>query len=106
IAAGIREDANKLLADGKHKDGMLRLMESLIYEDQPAAHAESVKLANLGAADLAKAPAADREKKKGEIMQVKNALTYLAKHKILPADFAPLKTINQVIDEQGWNKKK
>ena len=78
---------------------------ALIYEDEPAAHAESIKLAKLGAADQAKAPAADREKKKGEIMQVKTALTYLTKHKILPAEFAPLKTINQVIDEQGWNKK-
>lgn len=106
IAAEIRKDAKTLLADGNHKDGMLRLMESLVYENDPATLAESTKLAEAGAADLAKAPSDDREKKKGDIMQVKNAFAYLTKHKILPADFGPKRVIEEVIEAQGWNKKK
>ena len=95
-AASLREDAQKLLADSKYKDGMLRLMESLVYEKDPATLAESIKLAEAGALDLVEAPPEDREKKKGEIMQVKNAFAYLQKHKILPADFGPSKVINQM----------
>lgn len=106
IAASIREDADKLLAKNQTKDGMLRLMESLVYEDNPAARAESIKLAELDASLLSKASGEELEKKKGDIMQAKNAFSYLVKCKLLPADFGPLTTIDQVIADQGWNKRK
>lgn len=96
-----------MLAAGKHKDGMLRLMESLTYEKDPSALAESIKLAEEGAAELKKEASSQAlEKKKDDIMQVRNAFKYLIKHKILPARFGPKKVVDKVIADQGWNKKK
>ncbi len=106
IAAGIRKDAKQLLAAENEKDGMLRLMESLLYEKDPSAMSDAIVLAEADAAVLETATPAQLEARKGEIMQVKNAFAYLIKFKILPADFAPLETIEGIIETQGWNKKK
>ena len=106
IAAGIRKDAEQLLAAENEKDGMLRLMESLLYEKDPSAMSDAIVLAEADAAVLETATPAQLEERKGEIMQVKNAFAYLIKFKILPADFAPMKTIEGIIEAQGWNKKK
>ena len=106
IAASIREDAKKMLAEGNEKDGTMRLLESLVYENDDATRAEATQLAELGMDDLQNAPADKLESIKGEIIQVKNAFAYLTKHKILPADFAPKAAIGKIIADQGWNKKK
>lgn len=106
IAANIREDAKKMLADGKEKDGTMRLFESLIYDNDDDTRAFAIQLTEEGIKEMESAPSEALEKQKGEIMQVRNAFNYLIKHKILPADFGPKKIIEQVIEKQGWNKKK
>ena len=95
-----------MLAEGNEKDGTMRLLESLVYENDDATRAEATQLAELGMDDLQNAPADKLESIKGEIIQVKNAFAYLTKHKILPADFAPKAAIEKIIADQGWNKKK
>ena len=106
IAADIRKHAEQLLADGEEKDGALRLMESLIYDNDPEIAARVIKLAEEGMEELKQASSEDLEEHKGEIMQVRNAFNYMVKHKFFPADFGPKKTVDKVIDDQGWNKKK
>ena len=63
-------------------------------------------LAGKGIDKLANLPTDKLEAAKGDVMQAKQAFTYLTKHQILPPDFAPLKTVNKIIEAQGWNKKK
>jgi hypothetical protein len=43
------------------------------------------------------------EAKKGDVMQIGNALQYLAKFKI--ADFAAAGEVQNIIKQRGWDKK-
>ena len=106
IAAEIRDDAKKMLAEGKDRDATMRLLESLAYENDDATRAEATQLAEKGMAELQNVPADRLESIKREIIQTKDAFAYLTKHQILPADFGPKKIIEKIIAEQGWNKKK
>ncbi len=103
IAAEIREDAAKI-TDPRKK--MLRLMESMIYGGGARIQAEAGKLANAYARSVSALDGQALEQKKGEIMEVKRAFDYLAKHKIMPSDLGPKKSIEQTIEKAGWNKKK
>ena len=102
IAADIRADAAKL--EGTTK--MLRLLESLAYFQ----HLEVMKQVDvLGSefqASIEKVPADKIESKKGEVMQVNNALKYLVKANIIPAENPGLKFTNKVIVDHGWDGKK
>ena len=84
----------------------MKLFESLVYENDPAVLAEATKLAEEGMTHLKKMSPEQLEENKAGIMKVKHAFAYLAKNKIIPADYAHLKTIEAVIEKQGWNKKK
>ncbi len=101
IAASIREDADGL--EGKAK--MLRLMESLYYQVDPAAEAQAGKMANDYAATVAALSGDELAGKEGEIKQISAALNYLAKAAVLPEDNAARTQLNALIKEQGWDKK-
>ena len=96
IAAKIRKDA----ATKKGKEKLLRLMESLYYENNAAAHAEAERLGEQFVKGVAEKP----DGRKGDFMQVNNAVKYLVKHKILPANHPGIGTMKAVIEENGWNK--
>jgi hypothetical protein len=51
-------------------------------------------------------PADKLDSKKGEIMEVNNALQYLIKFQILPGDFAAAKTLHDIVKANEWDKKK
>ena len=106
IAATIRDKAKKMIAENDRQNGTMHLFESLTYENDPDVLAEATKLAEEGMAQLQKMSPEQLEKGKAGIIKVKNAFAYLAKHKIVPADYGPLKTVEAVIEKQGWNKKK
>ena len=106
IAAEIRDHARELIAANNRQGGTMRLFESLIYENDPAILKEATGLAGEGIEHLEKMSPEQLENSKAGIMKVKNAFAYLAKHKIVPADFPPLKSVEAVIEKQGWNKKK
>ncbi|MDB6135724.1 MAG: hypothetical protein JWM59_3967 [Verrucomicrobiales bacterium] len=101
IAAGIRTAAASKTGNAK----LLGLLESLCYETQPEAVAEAGKLTADYAASLEGASADVLESKKGEIQQLRGALDYLNRFKIIPAPPA-LATIQKVIKERGWDDKK
>ena len=102
IASGIRKDA--ITKSGK--DQMLRLMESLCYEE----NAEVLKAVTSLETDFIKGvkdtPKNKIQSRKGDVTQVLNAVKYLVKHKRLAADHAALGELTAIAKENGWSKKR
>jgi hypothetical protein len=103
IAASIRRDAAK---KGGVVEQMLRFAESLVYEKDDATFKKVEQMACKYAADLKQLPADKLEPKKDEVKKVGDALKYLAKWNLVPADFGPKADIEKLIKAQGWDKKK
>lgn len=101
IAKGIREDAAKHEGHAK----MLRLFESLCYEDNAEAREFATAAVNDFAKGVKDVPADKLESKKGDIMQVTKALRYLTQWQFLPADFAAKKDLEAIIKTQDWEPK-
>lgn len=101
IAASLREDA----AGKAGKDQALRYLESLCYAPDDTAAAKAGAWLNSFITEV-KGLAADRqEAKKGDVMQVNNAVQYLVRHKFLPDTFAAKAALEGIIKERGWDKK-
>lgn len=106
IAGSIRQDAGRLADPANPLPQMLRLMESLIYENEGSTSQVAQDMANKYAAGL-KALAPDQVKaKKDEIMNVNGAFQFLAKFNILPGTFGPKTDLEKIIKDQGWDKKR
>lgn len=107
-AAKKKEIAAKLRTGAASKQGqakLLGLMESLCYEQDAAALKEVETMTAAWLADVKKTPAAGMEAKKGDVMQLKNAVGYLTEFKFLPAGFAAKDEIEKIIKDNGWDKK-
>jgi hypothetical protein len=102
IAASIREDAAKLQGSAK----LLRLLESLTYENEAATVEEAEKAANAFLDEAGKLPAGKIETAKGDIIQLNNALQYLVKFNRVPEHFGPKKAVVRFIIDHGWEEKK
>jgi hypothetical protein len=102
IAKEIREKAASL----EGKDKMFQLLESLCYEQDTASKDAALGIATPFAAEMKAIPADKIESKKGEIMQVNNALQYLIKHNLLPADTQSASDLTAIIKANEWDKKK
>jgi hypothetical protein len=101
IARGLREDA----ANKTGKDQALKLMESLCYSPDAGAAAKSTAWVDGWLADLKALPTDRLEEKKGEVMQVNNAIQYLVKFKFLPDGVAAKPALESIIKARGWDKK-
>ena len=101
IAAKLRSVA----ATKAGKEKLLGLMESLCYEQDAAALKEVETMAAAWLADVKSTPAAGKEAKKGDVMQMKNAVAYLAQFKFAPGASAVKDEIEKIIKENGWDKK-
>lgn len=100
IAASIREAAAKQ----QGKEQLLHLMESLTYDADPATITKVTDLATTWHAsfkDLAPDKLAD---KKGEVLQVNNAVQYLVRFKALPDSFLLNAPLKKLISDLGWDK--
>jgi hypothetical protein len=103
IAASIREDAAKL--EGKAK--MLRLFESTYYQANDEALKSASAMVSQFATEAKDTPADKLESRKGEILEVSNALQYLiTKAQVLPADFEAAKILLGIVKANEWDKKK
>lgn len=101
-AKTLREAAAKV----EGKDKLLGLLEAMCYQQDAQSLNEVTTLA-AGYAESVKAIPADKlESKKGEILQVHNALQYMKKFNLLPAEFAATADIAAVVKAQEWEKKK
>ncbi len=102
IAATVRADAVKLSGTAH----MLRLAESLVYEDEAATHAVVEKHATTYAANIQALSSAERSAKKNEVQSVIRALQYLGKSAVLPTTFGPRTALESVVKAEGWDKNK
>ena len=105
IAADVRKDARKLLADGEEKDGALRLMESLIYDNDPEVRAEVTRLAEAGMKELGQLSSDELEAHKGEILQVRNAFNYMTQTQVPRSRFRAQKDARQDHRRSGLEQK-
>jgi hypothetical protein len=105
-ATAIRKDAAQLQAPDQSLARMLRLMESLVYAPDAPTLQTVEQLANQYVAGVKSLPATQLPTKKDEVKRVADAFKYLAKWNALPADFGPRTQLEQLIKDQGWDKKK
>ncbi len=101
IAAMIREDAGKRQGQAK----LLRQMESLCYEDNAAIRKEVETGIDSWLAAVKQTPAAGMEAKRGEIMQMREAIGYMTHFKFLPESLAAKPEIEKIVVANGWVKK-
>ena len=64
--------------------------------DSPAAWLTAVK----------QTPAGQMEAKKGEILQMRDAIKYMTQFKFLPADLTALPEIAKITKDNGWDPKR
>jgi prepilin-type processing-associated H-X9-DG protein len=106
IAASLREDAEHLRDSANPLPEMLRLMESLVYEDQKATVEKVSVMARLYVATLKQLPDDQLPARKDEVRNLSGDFKYLLRFNLLPSDFEPAAALDKIIKEQGWDKKK
>ncbi len=102
IAASVRADAARLSGTAQ----MLRLAESLVYENDPATAAKVESQASAYVASLKTLSGPALDAKKDEAKSVQSALRYLAKFQLVPATYAPKVTLDQFVKAQAWDAEK
>jgi prepilin-type processing-associated H-X9-DG protein len=106
LAATIRQDAEHLKTSGQTMPAMLRLMESLEYETEPAVIREVKQMTATYVAGLKGLPADKLAGKKDEAKHVNGALQFLAKWDRLPTNFEPKVELQELVKAQRWDKDK
>jgi len=106
IAASIREDAARLRNPANPMPEMQRLLESLVYEKDATAYQKAEQMGNQYVASVKALPADKLAAKRDEVKGLNDVYRYLARWKIIPADYAPKVAVEALIKEQGWDKKK
>jgi hypothetical protein len=106
IAASIRQDAGRLANPANPMPEMLRLMESLVYAKDEATFQKVEQMAGQYMAGLKDLPADKLAAKKDEVKNLRDIFKYLTRFKVLPATFGPKVAAEQMITDQGWDKKK
>ena len=105
IAATIRQDAEKLEEPDNPVPEMLRLAESLVYEQDDEAQKRAQELATQYMADLQQLPPDKLAAKKDEIKHLRDVCKYLMRFNIIPADFEGKAILEQIIKDHNWDKK-
>ena len=105
IAAEIRNDAQHLENPANPLPQMLRLMESLEYDTDPATMQRVDEMAKSYVQGLKALPADKLTAKKDEVRQVNSDFRFLARFKVLPASFGPAEDIAAIVREQRWDRK-
>jgi len=106
IAATIRQDAAKLKNPANSVPEMLRLAESLVYAQDEAAAQRAEELAKQYLAQVQNLSPAALAAKKDEIKHLRDVTKYLVRFNVIPSDAEPVIALDEIIKEQGWDKKK
>ncbi len=102
IAASLREKA--AAKEGKEK--LLGVLEVLTYETEAADLRQAEELASSWLGALQAVADGELEGRKGDVLQVNNAVQYLVKFQRLPDTFVLKAPLEALIKERGWDKKK
>ncbi len=106
IAAQIRKDAPSRRDPANPLPEMLRLTESLVYEQDEATAERAHQLAVQYLEEVQKLSPAALAAKKEEIKHLRDIAKYLIRFNIIPADAEPAAQLDQIIKDQNWDKKK
>jgi hypothetical protein len=102
IAAELRQHARSLEAQEK----VLRLLESLKYEEDADTRAEADDLIELYVAKLKKIALHEMEVEKSQVLSLDEALQYMHRYRLIQDDY-PMRTFfNDFAIEHGWKKAK
>jgi hypothetical protein len=105
IAASIRQDAEKLKNASNPVPEMLRLAESLVYDNDADTAQRASQLAGQYWAELEQLPPDKLAAKKDEVKHLRDVCKYLARFNIIPDDAEPKVKLEELIKEHNWDKK-
>jgi hypothetical protein len=105
-AATLRQDAETLKNPDKPLPELLRLMESLEYENDDTTFQKVEQMSGQYLAALKQLPADKLAGRKDEAKNLRDAFSFLSRFKVIPASFGPRVELDQFIKAQGWDKKK
>lgn len=105
IAARIRQDAEKLKNPSNPVPEMLRLAESLVYDNDADTAQRAAQLAGQYWAELEQLPPDKLTAKKDEVKHLRDVCKYLARFNIIPDDAEPKVKLEELIKEHNWDKK-
>lgn len=102
----IAADLRRVAADMEGIQKAFHLYESLVYASDAAALEEAEAIAKSALEDWKASPKGGLESVKGDILYLQKASKYLVTHAVLPSDYFVLPAVEEIIDAQGWSKKK
>jgi hypothetical protein len=105
IAADIRQDAARLKNDANPLPEILRLAESLEYENDKETMEQVEAMAKAYVQSVAQLPPEQMAASKDAVKHLNQVFDYLVRWRILPADFPPKAQAVALIKEQRWDKK-
>ena len=100
LAKTIREDAAKLQGLAK----LRRQMESLCYAPDEATSKQAQDGITAWIATIKQTPAGEMPAKKGEVLQMREAVDYMMHFKFLPDSFTAKPQIDKIVVDNGWKK--
>lgn len=105
IAAMLREQSEKLKDPNNPVPEMLRLGESLVYEQDDAAMERAGHLAHEYLAAIQELPPEKLAAKKDELKHLRDISRYLARFGVIPEDAEGKLQLEQIVKEHNWDKK-
>jgi hypothetical protein len=105
IAAAIRQDAEKLVNPANPLPELLRLAESLEYENDVITSNKVQQMATQCVADLEQLSADKIGTKKDEARRLRDALVFLARFKVLSDSLEPKLRLERIIKNQNWDRR-
>ena len=101
IATQVFNDAQALKGFKK----MMRLLESYMYAQKPEVWTQCDTLVSGYVNEVKALPKKDLKGFKWDVIHLEKMLSYLQKHKIIDAGYAPAADLKNIADQQGWLKK-
>jgi hypothetical protein len=102
IAAQVRASAEGLQGYAR----MIRLLEAYVYDNDPVLWREC-DAAVLAYVQQLQALSVDAlTPQRSAVVKANQALSYLQRFAMIPADYVPAEQLQQVVDQQGWGKRR
>ena len=105
IAASIRKDAEQLKNPNDPLPELLRLAESMVYEQDSEAQQRAQELANQYMSTLQQLSPEKLAAKKDEIKHLRDVVKYLIRFNVIPEDYEGKDILEKIIKDHNWDKR-